>query len=94
MNGGVCVLARVQVNANHPGKCHGSNRVSHVNVKGHSTKNKNCCIAGHFCQRKISSKATVRNLFSSNATIVARLLFDRSVVALLLIIYLHIHEYF
>ena len=50
------------------------------------------CTAGNFRQRKISSKATarqfVRNLFSSN------MLFGRSVVALLLLIHLHIHEYF
>ena len=55
------------------------------------------CTAKKFRQRKILSKATVRqfvrNLFSSN---VGRrlLLFDHSVVALLLIVYLHIHEYF
>ena len=55
------------------------------------------CTARNFRQRKISSKATirqfVRNLFSSN---VGRclLLFGRSVAALLLIVYLHINEYF
>ena len=55
------------------------------------------CIGRNFRQRKISSKATVRqfvrNLFSSN---VGRrlLLFGHSVVALLLIVYLHIHKYF
>ena len=55
------------------------------------------CTVRNFRQRKISSKATVRqfvrNLFSSN---VGRrlLLFGRSVVVLLLIVYLHIHEYF
>ena len=58
--------------------------------------NTNYRTAKNFRQRKISSKATVRqfvrNLFSSN---VGRrlLLFDHSVVALLLIVYLHIHEY-
>ena len=54
------------------------------------------CIAKVFRQRKISSKVTVRrfvrNLFSSNVGH-RLLLFDRSVVVLLLIVDFHIHEY-
>ena len=54
------------------------------------------CIAGNFRQRKISSKATVRqfirNIYFRQVPVFARLLFDRSVVALLLTVYLPIHE--
>ena len=65
-------------------------------VNSYLNRNWNC-IARNFRQRKLSSKATVRqfvgNLFSSNVG--RRLfLFGRSVVALLLIVYHHIREHF
>ena len=54
------------------------------------------CIAGNFRQRKISSKrpsGSSSGIYFHQVLVFARfLLFDRSVVALLLIVYLPIHE--
>ena len=53
------------------------------------------CIAGSFRQRKISSKrpsGSSSGIYFRQVLVFARLLFDRSVVALLLIVYLPIHE--
>ena len=53
------------------------------------------CIAGNFRQRKISSKrpsGSSSGIYFRQVLVFARLLFDRSVVALLLIVYLPIHE--
>ena len=53
------------------------------------------CIAGNFRQRKISSKrpsGSSSGIYFRQVPVFARLLFDRSVVTLLLIVYLPIHE--
>ena len=53
------------------------------------------CIAGNFRQRNISSKrpsGTSSGIYFRQVPVFTRLLFDRSVVALLLIVYLPIHE--
>ena len=53
------------------------------------------CVAGNFRQRKISSKrlsGSSSGIYFRQVPVFARLLFDRSVVALLLIVYLPIHE--
>ena len=54
-----------------------------------------CCRAGNFRQRKILSKrpsGSSSGIYFRQVLVFARLLFDRSVVALLLIVYLPIHE--
>ena len=53
------------------------------------------CIAGNFRQRKISSKrpsGSSSGIYFRQVLVFARLLFVRSVVTLLLIVYLPIHE--
>ena len=53
------------------------------------------CRAGNYRQRKISPKrpsGSSSGIYFRQVPVFARLLFDRSVVALLLIIYLSIHE--
>ena len=57
----------------------------------------NYCIAGNFRQRKFRQKrpsGSSSGIYFRQKPVVARFLFARSVVALLLIVYFHIHEYF